>query len=120
MTHRRGGAALATLAIVWMSRWPNRPRHAVAHPPVSGRSQASQEGRESPSTVGRIRGKVVTRTGEPIRRAEVRGTELRSGQSYVATTGRDGTFEISNLPHGQYMVTAYKNGFVDAAVVWRG
>ena len=65
-----------------------------------------------PAKPGDIVGQVTaTATGEGLEDATV---EARRGAVLAgsATTARDGTYEISDLPPGAYNVTAYKNGYV--------
>ena len=62
---------------------------------------------------GRIRGRVLSETGAPVRRAQVRlsGTDVGAR---TATTDGDGRFEFGDLPDGRFSLSASKAGYVTA------
>lgn len=55
---------------------------------------------------------IVADTGSPVRRAEVRATSNATRTARVATTDDSGRFVLTDLPAGQWTVTASKGGFV--------
>jgi len=69
---------------------------------------------ELPTGTGVIRGRVVSDTGAPVRRAQVRASVV--GQpgpaGRVAATDANGVFELRDLPAGQYSLSASKAGYV--------
>ncbi|MEP6962722.1 MAG: carboxypeptidase-like regulatory domain-containing protein, partial [Acidobacteriota bacterium] len=70
-------------------------------------------------TPGRIEGRVVSITGEPVRKATVRinGSAVQRGQQpqvHVEVTGSDGGFIVESVAPGQYTATAQRTGFVNA------
>ena len=72
--------------------------------------------RDARATTGTavIRGRVIDATnGTPLRKAMVRvlGAELRESRS--AMTDADGRYEFSDLPAGQFNVSANKAGYLD-------
>jgi protocatechuate 3,4-dioxygenase beta subunit len=71
--------------------------------------------RDSPLKVGtaRIRGRVVAAdTGEPLRKAQVRAMSPELRESRLATTDREGLYEVAELPAGRYQLMASKGSFV--------
>ena len=62
---------------------------------------------------GSIRGQVLSMTGEPLRKAEVtlRGSG-RGANASATTTDSSGVFAFDNVPAGNYLVSAQRNGFV--------
>jgi hypothetical protein len=76
--------------------------------------------RELPKGSASIAGRViVSDTGLPIRRAQVRaflvGGGPNGGRALSATTDADGRWRIQNLPAGEYQVSATKAGYVNAS-----
>jgi len=64
---------------------------------------------------GRVEGRVVSATGEPVRKATVR---LGGGQptvTYVEVSGSDGRFVFENVAPARYLVTAQKTGYAPLA-----
>ncbi|MEO7270450.1 MAG: carboxypeptidase-like regulatory domain-containing protein [Vicinamibacterales bacterium] len=63
---------------------------------------------------GRIRGRVLSETGAPVRRAQVRlgGADVGARS---ATTDADGRFEFLDLPDGRFTLSATKAGYVNAS-----
>ncbi|MEO8100263.1 MAG: carboxypeptidase-like regulatory domain-containing protein [Acidobacteriota bacterium] len=73
----------------------------------------------SAQNTGRIEGRVVSVTGEPVRKATVRinGTSTERGQQppvYVEITGSDGSFIAENVAAGRYVAQAQRSGFTTA------
>jgi hypothetical protein len=67
---------------------------------------------ELPTGTASIRGRVLSDTGTPVRRAMVRANVSGMPGGRVVSTDYDGRFELRDLPAGQYMLTASKSGFV--------
>ena len=66
---------------------------------------------QEPPKVGMVSGRVVHgTTGEPVRKATVTLTLQRT--TLQGTTGADGAFVISQVPGGEYRLTAVKSGFL--------
>jgi hypothetical protein len=78
-----------------------------APPPARDNAVASR-----PASTGVIRGRVITTSGEPIRRATVMliAAELKASRN--AATDADGRFEFQHLPPATVTVTVTKAGFV--------
>jgi len=60
-----------------------------------------------------LHGRVVSNSGEPLRKAEVRLT--MNGQpvtAYATTTAPDGSFVFENIPPGTYLLSTNCNGYV--------
>jgi hypothetical protein len=83
-----------------------------------GRAGGGQSGgvgrdqREQPTGTAMIRGRVLSTTGSPIRRAQVRANAAGLRASRLTTTDADGRFELRDLPAGRWDLTASKAGFV--------
>jgi hypothetical protein len=63
-----------------------------------------------------IRGRVMSASGQPLRRAEVtiRPDGMRPPDvTYAASTAADGSFVFENLPAGQYRASAKRIGYVE-------
>jgi hypothetical protein len=80
---------------------------ALSSGALAGRDQAAQP------TATRIRGRVVTGTGQPVIQAQVRAVELEllSTATGTAETDASGLYEIVGLPAGHYGVSASMSGF---------
>src|SRR5580704_8402056 len=62
-------------------------------------------------STARIEGRVVTQSGEPVRKATVR---LQGGQqSYVEVSDGAGKFAIEGLPAGRFQTSAARAGFTE-------
>ncbi len=59
----------------------------------------------------RLLGAVTDATGALISGADVKVTAVASGREVSKTTGQDGTYQLSNLPVGQYTIRIFKDGF---------
>ena len=72
---------------------------------------AMAPGRTLRTGTGRIRGRVLSESGAPVRRAQVRisGPDI-AGRT--ATTDADGRYEFLDLPDGRFTVSASKAGYV--------
>ena len=68
-------------------------------------------GRPLRTGTGRIRGRVLSETGTPVRRAQVRITGADVG-GRTATTDADGRYEFLDLPDGRFTISATKAGYV--------
>ena len=67
--------------------------------------------RETPSTGGRIFGKVTEfGTGNPLPGAEVT-VQSAEGLRFTATTDSSGKYSVSNIPVGFYKVSAFLQGY---------
>jgi hypothetical protein len=66
--------------------------------------------------VARIRGRVVTATGEPAREGEV-GVRSSAGERFYGGIGSDSNFEISNVTPGTYNLFAQSAGGQAAAQI---
>jgi hypothetical protein len=64
----------------------------------------------APSGTGTLRGQVTDPSGAVVPNASV-AVVISGGQPRSATTGKTGNYEIGNLPHGKYTVTANAEGF---------
>jgi len=68
-----------------------------------------------PDRTGAIIGTVTdATTTDPIKGAKVTATNLLNGEEGSATTGDDGTYEISDLGAGVWSVMATKAGYKDS------
>src|SRR5208282_2852658 len=62
------------------------------------------------TATGGVRGQVVDPSGAAITGARVKVTSA-TGQVTSADAGRDGSFEVKNLPPGKYGVLVFSKGF---------
>jgi uncharacterized surface anchored protein len=62
------------------------------------------------STVSRVRGRVVDGNGAPVSEAILELIAVNSGFNMSAFTSTDGSFEFSQLPPGDYVLTASNQG----------
>jgi uncharacterized membrane protein YgcG len=65
---------------------------------------------QSQPATGALRGQVTDPSGAVVANATV-GVLVTGGQTHTATTTKTGAYEISNLPPGNYTVTANAQGF---------
>ena len=65
-----------------------------------------------PPPGGTISGIVENEAGEPIAGAHVRAFRMNGGQPFMAVTGNTGTYELTNLPVGMYILRACAFGFI--------
>jgi len=90
-----------------------RGRQAGPPPRDAGRGRGQQ------MTLGTasIRGRVVSASGTPVRRATVQATFTnengRGEPPRSVTTDENGSFELRNLPAGRWALRASKTGFID-------
>jgi hypothetical protein len=77
---------------------PGQPPRDVQRQPVTG--------------TARIKGRVMSAEGLPLRRAMIRASaqDVREGRSTM--TDGQGAYELKELPAGRYSVTAMKGGYV--------
>jgi hypothetical protein len=97
---------------------------ALCLTPGVGRAQVSslpnspnqpQATTKSPSATAVVRGRVVVSdTGQPVHRAQVRLSSLDGGTSHAVLTEVDGSFEIENVAPGRYNAVASKNPFISS------
>jgi hypothetical protein len=87
--------------------------------PVQGRGVLGQGGGRGfrdrgalPTGTASIRGQVLSSSGAPVRRAQVRATANGAGVARLTSTDVDGRFELRDLPAGQWALTASKPGYV--------
>jgi hypothetical protein len=59
---------------------------------------------------GRVRGRITTDTGQPLRRAPIRLNGAPS--QHVTTTDIDGRYEFTDLPSGHFTVLASRTGYI--------
>ena len=79
---------------------PGLPRPA---PPRDGPATAA------PTGTGSIRGRVLTQTGTPLRRAQMTLVSTENTQvRRVTTTDAEGRYQFTELPAGRFTVTATK------------
>ena len=62
------------------------------------------------ATTGTLRGQVTDPSGAVVSNATV-AILVSGGPTHSATSGRNGAYEIGNLPPGKYTVTANAQGF---------
>jgi len=62
-------------------------------------------------TTAQINGTVKDASGLAVPGAEVKATQTATGAVRTATSGQDGTYTLTNLPIGPYMVEISKDGF---------
>ncbi len=88
------------------------PGSSVPGPPGPRAQMPARDAASIPTGTARIRGRVVSTDGTPLRRALVRvsAPELRVNRG--ATTDADGRYEISSLPAGRYSIFVSRNGYV--------
>jgi len=67
---------------------------------------------ELPAGTSAIRGRVMSDTGAPVRRAQVRASFSGRPGGRSVSTDLDGRFELRDLPAGQWTLSASKAGFV--------
>ena len=84
----------------------------ITGPPAEGMSFGGPA-RPMRTGAGRIRGRVLSETGAPVRRAQVRLSGADVG-ARSATTDADGRFEFIDLPDGRFSLSASKAGYVNA------
>ena len=65
-----------------------------------------------PTGTAVIRGRVISDTGTPVRRAQVRANVSGMPGGRVASTDTDGRFELRDLAAGQWTLSASKPGYV--------
>ena len=68
------------------------------------------------NTTGTIKGVVTDPLGAVIASAEIRATELRTGQTFNTRTNAIGAFELSGLPFGEYSIEGTAQGFMKSYV----
>ena len=68
-------------------------------------------GRAPRTGTGQIRGRVLSETGTPVRRAQVRISGPDVG-GRTATTDADGRYEFLDLPDGRFTLSATKAGYI--------
>jgi hypothetical protein len=69
-------------------------------------------GRPAQTGTARLRGRVVSQTGLPVRRAQISLLAQGGGDRRQTTTDIDGRYEFVELAAGRYAVSASKAGFV--------
>jgi hypothetical protein len=113
------GLLIAALATGLAGQSPTSRPTSPSGAPAPGVGPAPQPPRPSPAATpglgtGTIRGRVVRAdTGQPLRKAFVSVTNLGNVRDeHVATTDGEGRYELKELPAGQYVPAASKNGFV--------
>lgn len=110
-----GSLAIGILLLntVIASQAPSPPQGATLPGPPS-RAQAPPRDGVTPIPTGtaRIRGRVVSTDGTPLRRAQVRVSAPEIRVTRVARTDADGRYEISELPQGRYSISVSRNGYV--------
>ncbi len=79
---------------LWFSLWP-----------ILSMAQTA-----SPSSVGRLTGRIIDRRGDAISEARVTVT-ARGGASHTTATGSDGRFAFASLPAGEYELRVSADGF---------
>ncbi|MGA7565679.1 MAG: carboxypeptidase regulatory-like domain-containing protein [Terriglobales bacterium] len=73
-------------------------------------AQSSAKSDHSLATTGTLRGQVTDPSGAVVADATV-AVLVSGGPTHSTTTSKTGTYEIANLPPGQYTVTANAQGF---------
>lgn len=60
---------------------------------------------------GAVKGKITSSSGSPIANAKVTATNTANGQTHTAETDADGSYQIENLPAGNYRLQVDAAGF---------
>jgi sarcosine oxidase gamma subunit len=63
---------------------------------------------------GRVEGRVVSTTGQPVPKATVRFAGTPQNGPYVEVTSSEGRFAVENIAPGRYTATAQRPGFTPA------
>jgi iron complex outermembrane receptor protein len=63
------------------------------------------------ASTGTISGVITDATGGVVANAGVKATNEATGQTWTATSGSSGEFQLQNLPTGSYTVEVYAAGF---------
>jgi protocatechuate 3,4-dioxygenase beta subunit len=119
--------------------WAQGQTGAVAGPPQPAPTSAPATGQAANADISKmalIEGRVLSSTGEPLKKAEVRlmrvdgrrGVEGGGGPVFMmggpdnnmVTTDDNGRFEFKGLEAGRYMVNAQRTGFVMSSFGARG
>jgi hypothetical protein len=75
--------------------------------------QAPARDNTTPQTgTARVRGRVTTSEGAPLRRAQVRLSGAGLSETRVIASDADGRYEIRDLPAGRFTLTASKGGYL--------
>ena len=106
---------LSTLALVCEAGAAHAQQIQIQQMEVTGAEPGPFGMAAGPRTLrtgsGRIRGRVLSETGAPVRRAQVRiGGPDVGGRT--AITDADGRYEFLDLPDGRFTLTATKAGYI--------
>ena len=112
MTIGAGVMACLFAGIRTEAQGPQGPPAAQGQParPAPPRDSAAQ----APKGTGTIKGRVVSDTGRPLRRARINvsSPDLGPGSSRSTSTDLTGRYEIKELPAARYRVQVTRSGFL--------
>src|SRR6478735_1258861 len=87
---------------------PTQPITTPQRAPV----RPMRPGEAPPKGTGVLKGQVMSSSGTPVRRAQVRAMSMEGRGGGVTSTDNEGRFEIKELPAGRFNISASKGGFV--------
>ncbi len=85
----------------------------LAIPAAAQKDKPPPKPNEPPLQTSTVKGRVVyDDTGDPVRRSPVMLVVLPDRSQYSSATGRDGKFEITNVPAGVYFIVVDSPGII--------
>src|SRR5437016_173331 len=94
----------------------NQGQNGQAGQGQAGQAQGVQGGQGSPAVTlppGSVEGRVMSTTGEPLRKVSLSlRPNGRGGGNYSATSANDGSFRFASVDQGNYALTGERTGYV--------